>query len=393
MRRVVITGIGLVGAHGIDKEKFWNSLLEKQTIICPVPTEFEKTYRFKSRFFVSAPQLPMDGLNNMMEDIAKIAVVAAKLAVEDTNLSACTDTGVILGVGMSSLKTGLQSYTAHISGNGRYHRMGIPMLMPNSAAAWVSISLGAQEMCYTLNAACASGTIAIGEAFLHIKNGRLDTALTGGVDCFDDGCGAIMRGFDMLTTLTTAKDGNPMPFSKQRSGFLLNMGAGCILVLEELEHARRRGADIYAEILDYKSNNDANSIVQMLPSGAKILDLFNNSRGVKIDYLNSHGTATIQNDAIEAEVIGKVFGDSQPFINSTKGIIGHSIGASGAIEAAVTALSIKHKLIHGNITKDIIDGLNLPLDTMKVDIQKAISVSYGFGGHNALLMLGRCENE
>jgi 3-oxoacyl-[acyl-carrier-protein] synthase II len=130
-----------------------------------------------------------------------------------------------MGVGMGSLKTGFTSYVSHTLGEGRFNRMGIPMLMPNSVAAWISITQGAQGINYTINAACASANIAIGEAFLHIKNGSLDTVLTGGVECLDDGSGAIMRGFDMLSTLTISKDGRPMPFSQKRSGFLFNMGA------------------------------------------------------------------------------------------------------------------------------------------------------------------------
>jgi len=393
LRRVVITGIGPVSSNGIGKEDFWNSLLNKQMVLRAVPEEFEKNYLFKSRFFVPKPELPQEGLNNMMEESSKIAVVAAKLAVEDAQLKDYSDAGVIIGTGMGSLKTGFTSYVAHVHGEGRFNRMGIPMLMPNSAAAWISITQGTQGTNYTINAACASGSIAIGEAFLHIKNGRLDTALTGGVECLDDGYGAIMRGFDMLTTLTKSQEGKPMPFSKDRSGFLFNMGAGCVLVLEELDKAKKRGARIYAEIVDYASNSDANSIVQMLPTGEKIQELFLMTKDIDIDYINTHGTATVQNDEIEAAVIRTVFGKHQPLINSTKGILGHSIGASGALEAAVTALSLKNGLVHGNITECVLEGLNLSIDSVDTNIHYALSASYGFGGHNSLLMFRRYEHE
>lgn len=203
-----------------------------------------------------------------------------------------------------------------------------------------------------------------------------------------------MRGFDMLSTLTRAVDGRPQPFSKQRSGFLFNEGAGCVLVLEELEQARSRGADIYAEIVGYEAGSDTYSIVQMDPRGENIASLFEKiGKGIKVDYLNAHGTGTTTNDEIEGEVIKRIFGEksNQPYINSTKGILGHSIGASGALEAAVTALSIKESRVHGNLTSDPLDDLNLPLKTLTTPIEYALSASYGFGGHNALILFKRYQ--
>ena len=389
MRRVVITGIAPVCANGIGKDKFWKSLLNKEIILKEVPREFESNYSFKSRFFVPKPELPPEDLNNMMEEMSRIAVVAAKLAVEDANIKNPEIDGILLGVGMSSLKTGFESYNAHVNGEGRFNRLVIPMLMPNAASDWVSILLGVKGPCYTINASCASGSAAIGEAFLNIKNGRFNVALAGGVESLDDGRGAIMRGFDTLTALTTASDGRPTPFSNNRSGFLFNMGAGCILVLEELDRAIQRGANIYAEIVDYAANSDACSIVQMQDNGGSIPKLFEIARGIKIDYFNAHGTGTVQNDGIEAKVIKEIWGNDQPFVNSTKGIIGHSIGASSAIEAAVMALSIKTGIIHGNITKDVIEGLRLSQDAVETDVKYALSASYGFGGHNTLLLFSR----
>lgn len=223
--------------------------------------------------------------------------------------------------------------------------------------------------------------------------------LAGGVEALAEKNGAIMRGFDMLTTLTRAKDGRPLPFSQQRSGFLFNEGVGCVLVLEELARARERGAEIYAELVGFEAGSDAYSIVQMDPSGDSITRLFQRiteGEGIKIDYLNAHGTATIANDEIEAKVIERVFGakSTQPFINSTKGILGHSIGASGALEAAITAISIKESRIHANLTSEPMDNLKLPMESFETPIEYAISASYGFGGHNALILLKRYhENE
>jgi 3-oxoacyl-[acyl-carrier-protein] synthase II len=205
-----------------------------------------------------------------------------------------------------------------------------------------------------------------------------------------------MRGFDMLTVLTKSRDGLPLPFSRDRSGFLFNQGAGCVLILEELQKAKKRGARIYAEISGYECSGDAYHIVQMEPSGKRIEELFKKLvKEIKIDYLNAHGTATISNDEIEAKIIQNIFGNrsNQPYINSTKGLLGHSIGASGAIEAAVTALSIKKSVIHGNLTTNPIEDLNLPLLSTEASIKYGLSASYGFGGHNVLLLLKRFDKD
>jgi 3-oxoacyl-[acyl-carrier-protein] synthase II len=390
MRRVVVTGIGPVTALGIGKEALWDSLISQNMVLRSVPKEYEKNYHYKSRFYVPKPEVVLEEENSMMCESAKFALAAAKLALSDAGLTNYKDAGVILGIGIGTLKTGFTSYKAHTTGEGRFNRMVIPLVMPNSASAWVAIACGIQGVNYTVNAACASGSIAIGEAFLNIKNGRLDVALAGGTECFDDGEGAVMRGFDMLTTLTTSPDGKPMPFSKDRSGFLFNMGAGCILVLEELSHAIKRGAPIYAEILDYDANCDASSIIQMDSKGEKIEELFTKVKHLPIDYINAHATGTIQNDEIEAKVIQKLF-SKMPYVGSTKSILGHSIGASGALEAAVTILSIKNKKIHGTLSSNIMEDLNVPTSAMDLDIEYAVSTSYGFGGHNALLLFKNYE--
>ncbi len=413
-RRVVITGIGPATAIGIGKEELFQSVLEMKTCILKIPDCYEKNYTFKSRYFVPKPVFSLvdygipKSSEYIMEEISRLSVLCTRLALEDAKFKIkkrgqffevvdCPKNSMtILGIGMSSLQTAFDSYTAHNTENSknRFNRMVIPMLMPNSASSWVSIVYGTNGFNYTVNAACASGSLAIGEAYSNILNGKCDVAITGGVEALAEKEGAVMRGFDMLTTLTKSKDGKPLPFSKQRSGFLFNEGAGCVLILEELQNARKRGADIYAEIVGYESSSDSHHIVQMEPSGQNIAMLFEKlTKGIKIDYLNAHGTATLSNDEIEAKIIQDLFGDksTQPTINSTKGILGHSIGANGAIEAAVTAMSIKNALIHGNLTTDPMDNLNLPMTTIEAKIKYAISASYGFGGHNVLLLLKRFE--
>lgn len=294
-RRVVITGIGPVTGIGVGNEAFFNSLYAHKMNICSIPPAYEEKYAFKSRFFVPVPQISLqeygveEAIDSVTERISKLSIAAASLAISDAGydmekvgkffaIEGLDESAVILGVGMSSLQTALHSYMAHLFGNdkgileaygvqARYNRMVIPMLMPNAASAWVSILFGIKGQSHTVNASCASGTIAVGEAYRKIKDGYCDTAITGGVECLHEKNGAIMRGFDMLTALTKSVDGSPMPFSKKRSGFLFNEGAGCILILEELEHARRRNARVYAEICGYESNSDAFNIVQMNESG------------------------------------------------------------------------------------------------------------------------------
>lgn len=399
-KRVVITGIGPVTSIGIGKDELFNNLVQLKTNIVAIPAEYEKKYHFKSSYYVPMPDFKLGdhGIDSVyekiMENTSRIAVLAADLAIKDANLSLFAEAAVILGVGIGSLGTALESYVAHNVENAatRYNRMVIPMLMPNATAAWVSILFGIKGPNYTLNAACASGTYAIGEAFQKIQNGYCRIALAGGVECLQDKTGSTMRGFDMLTALTKSTDGLPKPFSKDRSGFLFNDGAGCVLVLEELEQATARGARIYAEIDGFEANSDAHNIVQMEDSGEQIKNMLQKLiSDKKIDYLNAHGTGTVANDEIEAKVIQDVFGDSahQPYINSTKGILGHSIGASGAIEAAVTALAIKESKIHGNIIGEPMEGLNLVKESISVPVEYAVSTSYGFGGHNAGLLLKR----
>lgn len=420
-RRVVITGIGPATSIGIGKKDFSAGIYGLQTCISEIPSSYEQNYPFKSRYFVPKPEFALSDLGihkaveGMMEESSRLSILCAKLALEDAGyqiseaekhlqVNGLENCGIIIGTGMSSLKTALESYTAHMAGTRsdhsdphtpRFNRMVIPMLMTNSPAAWISILFGLKGFSYTLNAACASGTYALGEAYRTILSGRCETMLAGGVEALCEKNGAIMRGFDMLSTLTRATDGRPQPFSQLRSGFLFNEGAGCVLVLEALQSAQKRGAEIYAEIVDYEACSDAYSIVQMDPTGDSITQIFQKiTKGIKVDYLNAHGTATIANDDIEAKVIQQIFGDksSQPIINSTKGILGHSIGASGALEVAVTALSIKESRIHGNLTTDPIDHLNLPLKTIDAPVEYALSASYGFGGHNAMTLLKRYDH-
>lgn len=416
-RRVVVTGLGPVASLGIGKDEFFDNLMDKKQIAKHLPDSFyRETYSYKTSYYVPMPDFNIKDyqLPGMYQKTAglssQMAMIGSVLALEDAGFRISSDgkklkvenlpqTAIVLGTGFCNIETAFDSYCAHneliaSEKKTRYNRLTIPVMMNNAPSSWVSVAFGIQGESYTVNGACASGTIAIGDAYRKIRYGDAELALTGGVESLKERTGALVRGFDQLGTLTTALDGNPAPFSKNRSGFLFNEGAGCMLVLESLEHALKRKADIYAEIVDYTSNSDAYNIVQMDPTGEKVISLMKElSHDRNIDYINTHGTGTQLNDEVEAEAIRQLFGkqSEQPCLGSTKSIIGHSIGASGALEAAVTAYSIKHQKIHGTITGDIVDDLNIITDTSECDIKYALTLSYGFGGHNAGLLLSRCE--
>jgi 3-oxoacyl-[acyl-carrier-protein] synthase II len=419
-RRVVLTGIGPVTTIGIGKDSFFNNLYDQKYNIQPIPGIFEQCHQFKSRYYTSLPDIILKdhGINLHLAKIVHqkdaLAILASKLALEDAGfnvrdkkhhvavngLKAC---GVILGTGISAFGPACDSYLAHLQ-NGhlcdykdqrqspRFNRMAIPMTMTNSPAAWTSIIFKLTGPSYTVNASCASGSYAIGEGFRQIREGRCQLVLAGGIEYLKDRFGYAMRGFDTLGTLTKSTDGLPRPFSIKRSGFLFSEGGACILVLEEYGHALKRNADIYAELIGFQANSDAYSIVQIDPHATQIQKLIKKTVGkTTIDYINTHGTATETNDQLEARVIQQLFGSKahQPVMNSSKGILGHTIGAAGALEAAVTAMAIKYGKIHGNLTSDPIDNLNLPMETIEKDITHGLSLSFGFGGHNSCLVMKR----
>lgn len=408
-KRIVITGIGPITANGAGKDNFWKSLINKELINKKIPSEYELNYKFRSKYFVPFPDLTEASTaipakyNLIMDGAAKIAVCCADLAIKDSGLSesAIKNANIVMGVGISGLYNSFESHVAHrfseendlvekYNLTKRYNRMVVPMQMPNSVSSWISIIFGITATNFTVNTACSSGNYALGEAYQKIKHGYADVCISGGVEHMQDPTGSIMRAFDSLGTLTTAEDGIPQPFSKNRSGFLFSEGAGCVLILEEYEHAVKRGADIYAEIGGFESCSDAYNIVLIEPSGEGIKKMICKAIGnVKIDYINAHGTGTQLNENVESKVLTEIFGskENQPVINSTKSILGHSIGASAALEAAACCLSIKNSEIHPNLSSENIEELNIAEELIKTNVNTAISTSYGFGGHNSVLLL------
>jgi 3-oxoacyl-[acyl-carrier-protein] synthase II len=420
--RVVITGIGPYIHAGKGKDILWDTVINCKFKADRIPETFETNYSFKSKFYVPFPKFDFKetGLTskyeNIIDNTSRLAIICARLALEDAgynltledtipfynkNLSSA---GVIIGIGIGRLKNYVETVISHayshkqniiheLSINPHFNRMMVPIIMPNSVSSWISIIFGMHGANFTVNTACSSGNYAIGEAYRKIKDGYNEILLAGGIENFEDDTGTIMRCFDTLGTLTKSSDGKPMPFSKQRSGFLFTEGAGCILVLEDYQRAIKRNAPVYAEIIGFECNSDAKNIVIMDESGQDIFSIIEKLTNVnKIDYINSHGTATLLNDEIESKLIKKIFGDrsSQPIINSTKSILGHSISASAAIEAAICAMSVQQNVVHANLSVDNIDNLNIAETKINKTINTALSLSYGFGGHNSGLLIKKC---
>ena len=414
-KRVVITGLGPVVKNGIGMQALMDILMNRHDLMEKLPEKYlQSAYEYKSQYRVPAPDIDLKALGipirykHMAGHSSQMAMASSVLALKDAGFQidgaygiesgdALKNAGVIIGTGFNNIEAAFGSYMAHnqLELNGkkeRYNRMMIPIMMNNAPSGWVSLAFGIRGENYTVNAACASGTFAVGEMYRKIQCGDCDIGIAGGVESLMDATGAVMRGFDQLGTLTNHPEGRPQPFSRLRSGFLFNEGAGCMLILESLEHAKARGAEIYAEICGYKASSDAYNIVQMEPSGQSVEELIKDLKGqCEIGYINSHGTGTLLNDEIEAGVIHRIFGGlkKQPILNSTKSILGHSIGASGALEAAVTAYAVKTGWIHPSPCEDPLDNINLAAEKQKADIDYALSLSYGFGGHNAGLLIGR----
>ena len=422
-RRVVITGIGPYINAGKGKDILWDTVINTKNKAQHIPEKFENNYSFKSKYYIPFPKIEYNetGLHKKFEkiidDTGKIAIICAKTALEDSGYEFyengdipfynkdLNEASIIIGIGIPNTFTAYEAFAAHCLGHNEnllnemglhsyYNRMLVPMIMPNSVSGWLSILFGMHGSNYTINTACSSGNYAIGEAYRKIKDNYSDIIIAGGVENYKDNTGTLMRGFDILGTLTKAKDGIPMPFSKQRNGFLFSEGAACVLILEEYNRAMKRNAPIYAEIIGYEANSDATNIVLMDEKGLNISKIFQKfASSNSIDYINTHGTGTMLNDEVESKVIKSIFGNKnqQPLINSTKGILGHNIGASAALEAAVTALSIQNNMVHPNLSVDNIDNLNVAEGIIQKQINTAISTSYGFGGHNSGLLLKKCN--
>lgn len=409
-RRVVITGMGAVTPLGTGVDKFWNGIKENKigfSYIDKFDTErigvkiggiirdFDETayYDVKGCFDKKEAK--------RMDTFTKYALVSAHEALEDAG-SDFSDidayrAGVIIGCGIGGVDLTLSEYSKYLEkGPGRISVFYIPMMISNMAAGTVSMKTGFRGANFDVTTACASATHAIGEAFRKIKDGYLDVCLTGGTESTN--VEFTYGGFANMKALTKSDDLEraSIPFDKERSGFVLGEGSG-VLVLEEYEHAKARGAQIYAEVVGYGATCDGYHMTSPMPTGEAAgmgMTLAMQEAGLKpseIDYINAHGTSTGLNDKYETAAVKLAFGDDAKNvkINSTKSMIGHLLGAAGAVEAIVCAKSIQEGLIHKTVGYKVPDeecDLNYCTEgNIQQEVRAALSNSLGFGGHNATL--------
>ncbi len=402
MRRVVITGMSPACSLGSDHEELFSNLCDKKQVLKKIEKDTPCKSKIRASYCVPFPDLEVnnkfaDKLRQVKTKGSKSSYAAAKcalMAADDAGLEKVDDnTTVFVGSDTCSM----EELTDQITGFDREQKMNImmiPVTNQSSIAGWVTIALGAHGMSSIVNMACASSTAAIGLGYESILYGKTDMSVCGGSSLVADKNLTLVKGLEYLKCASTDKEGHVYPFSEERNGFLFCEGAACMVVLEELEHAKARNARIYAEITGFESSSDAYGIVSMNPDGHIIEDMLRKLIGdKKVDYYNAHGTATALNDKVEADVLRRIFGDkeNQPAINTTKAILGHSLAASGALETLVCVDSIRHSKIHGNICGTLFENLNITPETREMEVNCAVSASFGFGGHNAALMFEKYE--
>ena len=404
-RRVVITGMGAVTPTGNNVDTFWNSCKEGKVGIDRI-TKFD-TSDFKVKLaaevkdFRAADYMDPKAARRM-EPFAQYAVAASGEAMEDAGINMEAEdpyrVGVIIGSGIGSLETVEATYNKVLEHKvNRVNPLTIPKMISNMAAGNVSIQFGLKGKCENVVTACATGTNCIGDAMRTIQYGEADIMLAGGTEsCI---CPTGVAGFQQLTALSTETDRMraSIPFDKDRNGFVMGEGAG-ILVLEELSHAQKRGAHIYAELVGYGATADAYHITSPCEDGsgaAKAMEIAMREAGIEpaqIDYINAHGTSTHHNDLFETRAIRLAFGAQAENvqINSTKSMIGHLLGAAGGVEAIVCVKSIQDGFVHRTAgTKETDPECDLHYTIggpVEKKITYAMSDSLGFGGHNAVLV-------
>lgn len=404
MTRVVVTGLGAVTPVGNTANDFLDGIFNSQVGIAPITkfdaTETGVTVAGEVKNFDPAARVGKRE-SRKMDLFSQYAVHATGEALENAGLADGVDNpdrfGVIMGNGIGGLTTiEEQVIKMHDKGPQRVSPMFVPNAIPNMVSGNVSMRYGAKGINYTLSTACASATNAIGEAFWRIQSGKYDVMVTGGSEATVNEMG--ISGFAALTALST--EPNPLeaskPFDVNRHGFVMGEGSG-ILVLESLEHAQARGAEIIAEVVGYGANSDAYHLTSPTPDGsgpAGSVKLALQDAGIQasdIDYVNAHGTATGANDAAESKAMELVFGKNGVLVSSTKGMTGHLLGAAGAIEAiaAIGALAREQLPVNVGMTEQDPEtaGVTLVNDDNKfVAPNYVLSANYGFGGHNAAVI-------
>ncbi|CCK84258.1 3-oxoacyl-[acyl-carrier-protein] synthase 2 [Lactobacillus equicursoris 66c] len=408
MNRVVITGLGALSPNGNGYEAFVKNTLEGQIGIKPI-TKFDAADTGISVAGqiddFNVDQAGGKKLAKRMDLFSQYALAVCQEAYNMAGLDGAVDPedfGVIWGSGIGGLTTIQdQVIKMHDKGPKRVSPLFIPMAIANMAAGNISIRFNAQKISTTVVTACASATNAIGEAYRYVKEGRASVVMTGGSEASLNK--TAISGFAALTALSAATDplAASLPFDKKRNGFVLGEGAGA-LVLEDLSHAQARGAKIYGEIVGYGVSSDAYHITSPNPAGlgaARAMKLALKDAQISPDqvgYINAHGTATHANDEGESRAIRELFGkNNKVLVSSTKGMTGHLLGAAGAVEAVITAASLAKGILPVNVGASEQDpACDVTLvreDNRRQDVKYALSNSFGFGGHNAVLALKKWE--
>ena len=408
-RRVVVTGMGAVTPIGLNVKDFFASVKAGKH-------GFGTITRFDSADYkchVAAELKGFDAKNYMdfkaakrMEAFSQMAVAAAQEAFLDAGLSMEEEdayrVGCSVGSGIGSLQAIEREYEKMVNkGPSKINQLLVPLMISNMAAGNVSIRFGLKGKNINVVTACATGTNSIGEAFRSIQYGDADVMLAGGTESAVTPLG--IGGFCALTALSTVEDPDrcSLPFDKNRSGFVMGEGAG-IVVLEELEHAKKRGARIYAEVLGYGCSADAYHITSPAEDGSGAARAMENAIAdgglapSDITYINAHGTATHHNDLFETRAIKLVFGEhaGKLRINSTKSMIGHLLGAAGAVEFITCVKEIEEGFIHKTVGYETPDeelDLNYCKEAYREEVPYALSNSLGFGGHNASILIGKAR--
>lgn len=410
MRRVVVTGLGAVTPIGNTTEEFWNGLKTGQNGIDTI-TRFdisESKYKLAAEVKDFDPTVYMEKVAaKKLDKFSVYAVSAAVEAMKDSGIEeniAKDELSVYFGSGIGGFETFCESHQALLDkGPRKISPLFIPKMINNIAAGNIAIRFHAEGACVALSTACATGTTAIGEGYRAIKDGYTTAAICGGSEAAITPLAIAGFGACMALNASEDKDAASLPFDKRRAGFVMGEGAGAV-ILEEYEHAKARGAKIYAEVAGYGSTCDAHHVTapssEARASAKAIRDAAMGFDGIAPDkiYINAHGTGTPLNDSTETQAIKNAFGDAakELHISSTKSMTGHMLGAAGAVEAIAAILAVQNDIVPPTINlqeKDEACDLNYtPGVALETEIQGAMSTSLGFGGHNACVAFKKIKD-
>jgi 3-oxoacyl-[acyl-carrier-protein] synthase II len=406
-KRVVITCVGAVTPLGNDAETFWENLVAGKSGAGPIeafdPSEFAVHFACELNDFDPTKWIERKKARKI-DRFAQMIIAAARMAEQDSGIEIEPETdrtGASVATGIGGLQAFQDCYDQLLErGPDRINPFSIPAIIPNMGAAWVSMELGTRGPLWSECTACAASNMAIGQALDDIRLGRADVMLAGGTEAGITKVG--IGGFGAMRALSRRNDDPERasrPFDAERDGFVMGE-AGAIIVLEELEHARRRGAKVYAELSGYGISSDAQHITEPDPTGrhpARAMHMAMEDAGIgpeEIDYVNAHGTSTPLGDASETRVIKIALGEDKAYrtpISSTKGATGHCLGASGAIEAIISTFAVQRDVVPPTINQESLDpecDLDyIPNEAREQKTEVALSNNFGFGGHNACLVV------